>query len=42
MPWEVAFTDEAGNDRCSEDFVPMADDLYSEQLEELRKVGLIE
>ena len=34
--------DTTGNDRFYEEFVPLADDLYSEQLEELRKEGLIE
>ena len=42
MLWEVEFTDEAGNDRFFEDLAPLADDLYSEHLEELRKEGLIE
>ena len=34
--------DKTGNDRFYEEFVPLADDLYSEHLEELRKEGLIE
>lgn len=37
MPWEVE-----GNDRFCEEFVPLADGLYDEHLEELRKEGLIE
>ena len=34
--------DTTGSDRGFEEFVPLADDLYSEHLEELRKEGLIE
>ena len=34
--------DETGNDRFYEDYVPVADDLYDEHLDELRKEGLIE
>ena len=34
--------DKTGNDRFYEEYVPMADDLYDEHLEELRKEGLIE
>lgn len=37
MPWEIE-----GNDRSHEEFVPLADGLYDEHLEELRKEGLIE
>ena len=42
MPWEVEFTDEAANDSFHEEFVPLADDLYDEHLDELRKEGVIE
>ena len=31
-----------GNDRFYEEYVPVADDLYDEHLDELRKEGLIE
>ena len=34
--------DTTGNDRFHEEFVPLADDLYDEHLDELRKEGLIE
>ena len=34
--------DKTGNDRFYEEYVPVADDLYDENLEELRKEGLIE
>ena len=34
--------DKTGNDRFYEEYVPMADRLYDEHLEELRKEGLIE
>ena len=34
--------DKTGNDRFYEAFVPLADGLYDEHLEELRKEGLIE
>ncbi len=34
--------DKTGNDRFYEDYVPVADDLYDEHLDELRKEGLIE
>jgi hypothetical protein len=34
--------DKTGNDRFYEEYVPVADDLYDEHLEELRKEGLIE
>ena len=34
--------DKAGNDRFYEEYVPVADSLYDEHLEELRKEGLIE
>ena len=34
--------DKTGNDRFYEEFVPVADNLYDEHLEELRKEGLIE
>ena len=34
--------DKKGDDRFYEKFVPLADGLYHEHLEELRKEGLIE
>ena len=34
--------DKTGNDRFYEEYVPVADRLYEEHLEELRKEGLIE
>ncbi len=34
--------DKTGNDRFYEEYVPVADSLYDEHLEELRKEGLIE
>ena len=34
--------DNTGNDRFYEEYVPVADDLYDQHLEELRKDGLIE
>ena len=34
--------DKTGNDRFYEEYVPFADDLYDEHLEELRKEGLLE
>lgn len=34
--------DKGGNDRFYEEYVPVADDLYDEHLEELRREGLIE
>ena len=34
--------DKTGNDRFYVEYVPIADDLYDEHLEELRKEGLIE
>ena len=34
--------DKTGNDRFYEEYVPVADDLYDEHLEELRMEGLIE
>lgn len=34
--------DKTGNDRFYEEYTPVADDLYDEHLEELRKEGLIE
>ena len=34
--------DKTGNDRFYQEFVPVADDLYDEHLEELRREGLIE
>ncbi len=34
--------DKSGNDRFYEEFVPVADGLYDEHLEELRREGLIE
>ena len=34
--------DTTGSDRGFEEFVPLADDLYDEHLDELRKEGLIE
>ena len=34
--------DKSGNDRFYEEYVPIADDLYDEHLEELRREGLIE
>ena len=34
--------DKTGNDRFYEEYVPVADNLYDEHLEELRKEGLIE
>ena len=34
--------DKTGNDRFYEDYVPIADDLYDDYLEELHKEGLIE
>ena len=34
--------DKTGNDRFYQGYVPIADDLYDEHLEELRKEGLIE
>ena len=33
--------DKTGNDRFYEEYVPVADDLYDEHLEELRREGLI-
>lgn len=33
--------DKSGNDRFYEAYVPVADDLYDEHLEELRREGLI-
>ena len=34
--------DKTGNDRFYQEYVPVADDLYDEHLEELCKEGLIE
>ena len=34
--------DKTGNDRFYQQYVPIANDLYDEHLEELRKEGLIE
>ena len=34
--------DKTGNDRFYEEYVPVADALYDEHLEELRKEGLLE
>ena len=34
--------DKTGNDRFYEEYVPVADDLYDEYLEELRREGVIE
>ena len=34
--------DKTGNDRFYEEYMPVADDLYDEHLDELRKEGLIE
>ena len=34
--------DKSGSDRFYQEYVPIADDLYDEHLEELRKEGLIE
>ena len=34
--------DKTGNDRFYEQYVPLADDLYDEHLDELRREGLIE
>lgn len=34
--------DKTGNDRFYEEYVPVADNLYDEHLDELRKEGLIE
>ena len=34
--------DKTGNDRFYQEYMPIADDLYDEHLEELRKEGLIE
>ena len=34
--------DKTGNDRFYEEYVPVADSLYDEHLDELRKEGLIE
>ena len=34
--------DKTGNDRFYEEYVPVADELYDQHLEELRKEGLIE
>ncbi len=34
--------DKTGNDRFYEEYVPLADDLYDEHLDELRREGLIE
>ena len=34
--------DKTGNDRFYEEYVPVADDLYDEHLDELRREGLIE
>ena len=34
--------DKSGNDRFYEEYVPIADDLYDEHMDELRKEGLIE
>ena len=33
--------DKTGNDRFYEEYVPVADDLYDQHLEELRKEGLL-
>ena len=33
--------DKTGDDRFYEEYVPVADDLYDEHLEELRREGLI-
>ena len=33
--------DKTGNDRFYEEYVPVADNLYDEHLEELRREGLI-
>jgi hypothetical protein len=44
MTWEVEYTDEfasAGRDRWYDEFVPLADKLYDEHLNQLRKEGLI-
>ena len=34
--------DKTGNDRWYDEYAPMADDLYDEHLEELRKEGLLD
>ena len=34
--------DKTGNDRFYQEYVPLADDLYDDHLEELRREGLIE
>ena len=34
--------DKTGNDRFYQEYVPIADDLYDEHMDELRKEGLIE
>ena len=34
--------DKTGNDRFYEEYVPVADDLYDEHLDELRREGIIE
>ena len=34
--------DKTGNDQFYQEYIPIADDLYDEHLEELRKEGLIE
>ena len=34
--------DQTGNDRFDEEYLPVADALYDEHLEELRKEGLLE
>ena len=34
--------DKTGNDRFYDEYVPVADNLYDDHLEELRKEGLIE
>ena len=45
-PWRMLILliggDKTGNDRFYEEYVPVADSLYDEHLEELRKEGLIE
>lgn len=45
MPWTIEYTDECGdktgNDRFYDAYIPIADRLYDEYLEELRREGLL-
>lgn len=42
MRWEIEYTDKTGNKRWYEINVPIADRLYDEHVEQLRKEGLID